>query len=81
MNQILTTSKWGGPVFRKLMKPAQKPKKFFETNRWNIVTGDFVEVIEGPQKTQRGKILAVLRRKNRVIIEGVNMVISSGRFS
>lgn len=33
-----------------------------------------VQVIQGPQTGQQGKVLAILRKKNRVIVEGVNMV-------
>jgi hypothetical protein len=59
---------------KKLMKPASKVKERWATNRWNIVKGDKVEVIQGPQQGQQGNILAVLRKTNRVIIDGVNMV-------
>ena len=31
-------------------------------------------MIQGPQEGQQGKVLAVLRAKNRVVIEDVNMV-------
>eukprot|EP00602_Paraphysomonas_sp_CaronLab_P009040 CAMPEP_0185025362 /NCGR_PEP_ID=MMETSP1103-20130426/8353_1 /TAXON_ID=36769 /ORGANISM="Paraphysomonas bandaiensis, Strain Caron Lab Isolate" /LENGTH=162 /DNA_ID=CAMNT_0027558551 /DNA_START=153 /DNA_END=641 /DNA_ORIENTATION=+ len=43
------------------------------SQRWNIVTGDKVRVIQGPQEGQEGKVLAVLRKKNLVIVENVNM--------
>ncbi|CAM9500327.1 unnamed protein product, partial [Ectocarpus fasciculatus] len=55
------------------MKPIQKKKPVVETNRWNIVRGDLVQVTQGPQTGQQGKVLAVLREKNRLLIEGVNM--------
>jgi large subunit ribosomal protein L24 len=35
---------------------------------------DEVVVIAGKSKGQRGKILQVLRKKNRVIVEGINML-------
>ena len=41
--------------------------------RWNIVRGDSVKVIQGPQAGQQGKVLQVLRKKERVLIDGVNM--------
>jgi large subunit ribosomal protein L24 len=31
-------------------------------------------VIRGPEKGKEGKVLKVLRKKNRVIIENVNLV-------
>lgn len=45
-----------------------------ETNHWNILRGDLVQVIQGPQAGQQGKVLKVIRPKNRVIVDGVNMV-------
>ena len=36
--------------------------------------GDEVVVISGDHKGSKGKILQMLREKNRVIVEGVNMV-------
>ena len=35
--------------------------------------GDEVLVIAGDDKGSRGKILQVLREKNRVLVEGINM--------
>ena len=73
MNSGLTLSGWGRKLGRKLMKlPSMKSTP--ETLRWNIVRGDNVHVIQGPQKGQQGKVLKVLRKNNRVIVEGVNMV-------
>ena len=39
-----------------------------------IKKGDTVEVIAGRDKGARGKVLEVLRRENRLIVEGVNMI-------
>ena len=36
--------------------------------------GDEVIVISGDHKGNKGKILQMLREKNRVIVEGVNMI-------
>ena len=36
--------------------------------------GDEVVVISGYHKGNKGKILQMLREKNRVIVEGVNMI-------
>lgn len=70
---ILNLSHWGKRVQRMLQKPNGSKKPVVTTNRWNIVRGDLVEVTQGPQEGQRGKIKAVLRDTNRVIIEGVNL--------
>ncbi|MEO0794739.1 MAG: 50S ribosomal protein L24 [Verrucomicrobiota bacterium] len=42
--------------------------------KFKIKRGDEVVVISGAHKGQRGKVLQVLREKERVIIEGVNMI-------
>lgn len=55
------------------MKAPTKFKPTYES-KWNIVRGDVVKVIKGPQKGQQGKVLEVIRPKNRIIIDGVNMV-------
>ena len=73
MNSSLLLSKWGKRLGKALMKNRNKLKKPFETNRWNIVTGDVVQVIQGPQTGQKGKVMAVLREKNRILIDNVNM--------
>jgi len=39
-----------------------------------IKTGDTVKVIAGDHKGSEGKIVKVLLEKNKVIVEGVNMV-------
>lgn len=39
-----------------------------------IKRGDEVVVISGSNKGQRGKVLEVLRQKDRVVVEGVNMI-------
>ncbi len=39
----------------------------------SIKKGDEVVVISGDHKGSKGKILQVLRAKNRVIVEGVNL--------
>ncbi len=39
-----------------------------------IKTGDNVRVIAGDHKGSEGKVLRVLRDKNKAIVEGVNMV-------
>lgn len=39
-----------------------------------LKTGDTVRIISGDHKGTEGKIIRVLREKNKAIIEGVNMV-------
>ncbi|UYW01405.1 50S ribosomal protein L24 [Flavobacterium agricola] len=39
-----------------------------------IKSGDIVKVIAGDHKGTQGKVLRVLREKNKAIVEGVNMV-------
>lgn len=39
-----------------------------------LKTGDKVVVITGKDKGKEGKILFVDRKKNRIIVEGVNMI-------
>ena len=39
-----------------------------------IKSGDVVKVIAGDHKGSEGKVLRVLRDKNKAIVEGVNMV-------
>jgi large subunit ribosomal protein L24 len=76
MNSGLMMSSWGRKVAKQLMKGNNRKLKRNEmqkTNRWNIVSGDVVKVIQGPQEGQQGKVVTMLRHQNRVIIEGVNM--------
>jgi large subunit ribosomal protein L24 len=40
----------------------------------NFKKGDKVNVIAGKDKGKSGKILHVLRKENRVVVEGINMV-------
>lgn len=40
----------------------------------HVKKNDLVEVISGDHKGQRGKVLRVIPREDRVIVEGVNMV-------
>lgn len=77
MNSSLMLSKWGRQLGKQWTKVKGKPKPTVETTRWNIVRGDLVQVIQGPQTGQQGKILEVIRKSNRVIIDGVNLVRNS----
>lgn len=42
--------------------------------RFKIKKDDTVQVIAGKDKGKRGKVLKILREKNRVVVEGVNIV-------
>lgn len=39
-----------------------------------IKVGDLVQVITGTNKGKEGKVLKVLRKDNRVLVDGVNMI-------
>ena len=39
-----------------------------------IKKGDMVKVIAGKDKDKEGKVLAVYKEKNTVVVEGINMV-------
>ncbi len=43
-------------------------------SKLKIKTGDTVRIITGDDKGQEGKVVKILKDKNRAIIEGVNMV-------
>ena len=40
----------------------------------NIKVGDTVKVIAGDDKGSSGKVLKVIRSKNRVIVEGLSLI-------
>lgn len=42
--------------------------------KFHVRSGDTVEVIAGNSKGQKGRILRILTKKNRVVVEGVNMI-------
>lgn len=73
MNSALFLSSWGRKLAKDLMQGQHKFKPKWETHRWNIVKGDSVQVVNGPQTGQKGKVLHVLRKDNRIIVDGVNM--------
>jgi large subunit ribosomal protein L24 len=49
-------------------------RKFNKQQKLHVKSGDTVEVIAGNSKGKKGKIVEVLVKKSRVIIEGVNMI-------
>lgn len=46
---------------------------------WPIVSGDTVQVIEGPEKGKIGQVLAVKRKTNQIVIKDVNMHVRTKR--
>jgi large subunit ribosomal protein L24 len=56
-------------------KPRHAPAKF------HVKKNDEVVVLSGTQRGKRGKVLEILRSRNRVIIEGVNFIKKSTRKS
>jgi len=42
--------------------------------KFHIKKGDFVKVISGESRGQEGKVLEVIFKKERAIVEGVNMM-------
>lgn len=43
-------------------------------SKFHVKKGDEVVVLAGKEKGKRGKIIAVLTKKNRVIVEGLQMI-------
>ncbi|MDR1148061.1 MAG: 50S ribosomal protein L24 [Spirochaetaceae bacterium] len=44
------------------------------THKFKIKKDDMVEVITGKDKGKRGRILRIMREKDRVVIDGLNLV-------
>ncbi len=49
-------------------------RKFNKIPKLHVRSGDTVEVIAGNSKGKTGKIVEVLVKKNRVVVEGVNII-------
>ena len=49
-------------------------KKIKSVAKLHIRKGDTAIVIAGNDKGKKGKVLEIIREKNRAIIEGVNMI-------
>ncbi|GAQ83857.1 chloroplast ribosomal protein L24 precursor [Klebsormidium nitens] len=43
--------------------------------RWKILRGDRVRIMTGKDKGQQGTVIRVFREKNRVLVEGQNLVV------
>lgn len=54
-------------------EPWKKPIEVLPDNKWKIHLRDYVEVIGGPDKGQRGVVVKRLPKENRLIVKGANM--------
>jgi large subunit ribosomal protein L24 len=58
----------------KFHKPKPQLKEAAKKTQWNILRGDKVQVIGShPERGKQGIVMKVLRDKDRVLVEGVNM--------
>ena len=62
-------------VFRGTRARINRKKPVDAIRKWNIVRGDLVEVVSaGPDQGKQGTVLKVLRDRNRVLVDGVQLV-------
>lgn len=61
---------WVRRAALRLVKRAPEPP----IPKWHVVKGDMVEILSGRSAGKTGKVKKVLRRKNRLIVEGLNLV-------
>ena len=47
-------------------------KNILKYKKQSIKIGDFVEIIAGNDKTKQGKVKAVLKKDQKIIVEGIN---------
>ena len=59
-------------TFGRLGKRVVKRAPIKTNRQWRLLRGDEVVVISGPDKGRKGVIQEVIRRKNLVLVEGVN---------
>lgn len=58
-----------------ILESIRAPKAVVDPiKNWRILRGDMVQVISGPDKGKRGRVLEVVRASNRVVVEGVGIV-------
>ncbi|WP_018292100.1 50S ribosomal protein L24 [Verrucomicrobium sp. 3C] len=55
------------------MKPFGGRKQLAPQSVFHIKRGDEVAIVSGTQRGKTGKVLRVLRKENRVLIEGINL--------
>ena len=58
----------------RLQRPKWKDAGVTPIKRWRVLRGDRVQVMAGKNKGQRGVVKSVVRGRNQVIVEGVNLV-------
>ncbi len=56
------------------LKKAEYKIKAVPFDAWRILRGDRVQVMSGKSKGMRGQVKKVIRKRNQVIVEGVNLV-------
>nr|XP_046274287.1 probable 39S ribosomal protein L24, mitochondrial [Scatophagus argus]XP_046274288.1 probable 39S ribosomal protein L24, mitochondrial [Scatophagus argus] len=70
------TSRPWMPAAKKQNAPGKKRKKVFveriAPEDWNVFRGDTVEILAGKDKGKQGKVIQVFRRRNWVILAGLN---------
>jgi len=66
---LMVTKRWVARLWEK--KFGISKKEIIPAHKWQILKGDMVEVVEGPHKGQQGKVLKVMRRRARVVVDGV----------
>lgn len=49
------------------------PRKYNKRKKLHVKKGDDVVVIAGNDKDKRGRVLAVFPKRDRVLVEGINM--------
>jgi large subunit ribosomal protein L24 len=49
------------------------PRKFNKRNKLHVKKGDNIRVIAGNDKGLEGRVLAVFPKRERVLVEGINM--------
>lgn len=62
-----------GSIIRKKLMGKSLPEKDI-IKKWKIFTGDTVEVMRGKDKKKQGKVIKVLRKKNKLVVKGINVV-------
>ncbi|KAG9405557.1 Plastid ribosomal protein L24 [Aphanomyces cochlioides] len=56
-----------------MRKMPKREKLIPEIPKWNIYRGDLVEVISGPHRGKQGEVKEVIREKNSVVLNDINM--------
>lgn len=49
------------------------PRRFNKKNKLHVKKGDEVQIIAGVEKGKQGRVLYVIPKKQRVVVEGLNM--------